>query len=172
MNASTTDKKPKLLYVDDEADNLLVFKKAFNRDFEISTNVSAVAALEILETETFDIIVSDQRMPEMTGVSFFQQINEKKMKGARLLLTGYSDMQAIIDAVNKGHIYSYCTKPWSADELKLTLKMAYEHSKISQSSNQFSPDVARELREIQKHNEASLEILKNIYPTHPDLELT
>lgn len=157
---STT--KPKILYVDDEADNLLVFKRTFAKEYETTTKISAVEALRDLETESFDIIVSDQRMPEMTGVVFFQNILARNYKGTRVLLTGYSDMQAIIDAVNKGHIYSYCTKPWSAEELKLVLKMAYEFSQLSHH-NHLSDDAVSSLVEIQKHNEASLEIIKKIY---------
>lgn len=159
---STTPTKPRILYVDDEGDNLLVFKRTFAKEYDISTKVSAVEALRDLETKTFDIIVSDQRMPEMTGVVFFQNILARNYKGTRVLLTGYSDMQAIIDAVNKGHIYSYSTKPWSAEELKLVLKMAYEFAQLSQSS-QLSDDAVSSLVEIQKHNEASLEIIKKIY---------
>lgn len=162
---SPAPKKPKILYVDDEADNLLVFKRTFSKEYEISTKASAIEALHDLETETFDIIVSDQRMPEMTGVIFFQNLLARNYKGTRVLLTGYSDMQAIIDAVNKGHIYSYCTKPWSAEELKLVLKMAYEFAQLSQSY-QLSEDAVSSLVEIQKHNEASLEIIKKIYQSN------
>jgi response regulator RpfG family c-di-GMP phosphodiesterase len=156
-----TPPKPKLLYVDDEADNLLVFKRTFNKEYEITTKTSALEALHDLESQEFDIIVSDQRMPEMTGVAFFQNILARNYKGTRVLLTGYSDMQAIIDAVNKGHIYSYCTKPWSAEELKLVLKMAYEFSLLSHSL-QLSEESVNSLIEIQKHNEASLEIVKKM----------
>src|SRR5579859_3218347 len=106
------DVKPRMLYVDDEPENLIVFKAAFNKDFEVVTATSAIEALAMLEKEAdFNIIVSDQRMPEMTGVEFFQKIQEDK-DGTRILLTGYADMQAIINAINQGKIYYYCTKPW------------------------------------------------------------
>lgn len=153
--------KPRMLYVDDEAENLVVFKAAFNKDFEITTVTSALEALALLEKgEEFNIIVSDQRMPEMTGVEFFQKIQEGK-DGTRILLTGYADMQAIIDAVNHGKIYYYCTKPWSREELKLILTKALQFFQLN-NKNKLLAKLKDKVSELESINRSSLSVIEKI----------
>ena len=153
--------KPRLLYIDDEADNLIVFKRAFDKDFDVTTALSADEALALLEKgDEFSIIVSDQRMPDVTGVEFFQKI--QKDKGAtRILLTGYADMQAIIDAINHGRIYFYCTKPWNRDELKLTLAKALEYFHLS-SKGRMLDKLSSHMEELANLNRSSLEVIDQI----------
>ncbi|MGY4385145.1 response regulator RpfG family c-di-GMP phosphodiesterase [Pedobacter sp. UYP24] len=115
-----------ILYVDDEVHNLVAFRAAFRRSFNVFTAESAQEAMVILQTETFHIIVSDQRMPVMTGVEFFQSIIAVYPDPVRILLTGYADINAVIDAINKGQVYMYINKPWQDDELKLSLEKAFE----------------------------------------------
>lgn len=110
--------KYKLLYIDDEEDNLIVFSSAFRRDFDVMTCTSGAEALALLENNRFDLVVSDQRMPNMTGAQVFARINQQDPDAVKILLTGYSDTAALIDAVNEGKIYHYCTKPWTKDQLK------------------------------------------------------
>ena len=155
------DVKPRMLYVDDEPENLIVFKAAFNKDFEVVTATSAIEALAMLEKEAdFNIIVSDQRMPEMTGVEFFQKIQEDK-DGTRILLTGYADMQAIINAINQGKIYYYCTKPWSRDELKLILAKALEYFQLT-SKNKLLAKLMNNVGELESLNRSSLSVIEKI----------
>lgn len=120
----TTDSRPTVLYVDDELNNLLSFKASFRRQFNVLTAESAAEALKILESQSVQVIVSDQRMPKMTGIEFFASILEKYKDPVRILLTGFADIQAVIDAINLGHVFRYCTKPWTEEELTRHLQEA------------------------------------------------
>ena len=118
--------KIKVLYLDDEIENLNAFKAAFRRDFEIHTAISADEGYEVLKNHRIEVVLSDQRMPGITGVDFFESISEQYPNPMRILLTGYSDINAIIDAVNRGHIYRYVSKPWHEHDLKLAIENAHD----------------------------------------------
>ncbi len=118
--------KIKVLYVDDEKHNLTSFKATYRREFKVYTAESAQEGMQILDDEEVDIILTDQRMPQMTGVEFLEQIKEKHPGPIRILITGYSDIQAIIDAINKGQVYRYISKPWDTQDLQLVIQQAYE----------------------------------------------
>jgi len=115
-----------VLYVDDEQNNLLSFKAAFRREFNVYTAISGHEALEIVKNEDIDIIITDQRMPNMTGVEFLQHVIPIAPNPIRILLTGYSDINAVVDAINKGEVYRYLTKPWDNEFLKTTIRQAHE----------------------------------------------
>jgi response regulator RpfG family c-di-GMP phosphodiesterase len=115
-----------ILYVDDEVHNLNAFKASFRRTFNVFTAESAMEAMTILETQSMHIIISDQRMPVTTGVEFLQSIIPLYPDPIRILLTGYADIFAVIDAINKGQVYLYITKPWQEDELRQNLERAFE----------------------------------------------
>lgn len=121
-----SDKKIKILYVDDEQNNLISFKATFRIKYDISTAISAADAIRILEDKEIDIIITDQRMPGMTGVEFLESILERHSTQMRILLTGYADINAVIDAINKGKIFHYLSKPWNEEELDMTIQRAYE----------------------------------------------
>ena len=124
--SNSEQEKIKILYVDDEENNLQAFKANFRRDFKIFLAIDAKKGREILNEEEVDIIITDQRMPEETGVEFLESIIPKYPQPIRILLTGYTDIQAVIDAINKGQIYHYLTKPWEEDYLRTVIKNAYE----------------------------------------------
>ena len=115
-----------VLYVDDEENNLFSFKATFRLKYKVLTAISGDEALKILATTQVHIIITDQRMPEMTGVEFLEKVLEKFHDPMRILLTGYADMTAVVDAVNKGKIFHYLAKPWNEEELDLTINRAYE----------------------------------------------
>jgi two-component system sensor histidine kinase/response regulator len=117
--------KPKILYVDDEENNLIVFKSSFRRYFDVYVSTSGAEGLKILQENDIDVIITDQRMPGMTGVEFLKQLPEDLMS-IRMILTGFSDVAAIIEAINLGKVYRYITKPWDKDELKITIDNAVE----------------------------------------------
>ncbi|HVS92731.1 MAG TPA: response regulator [Mucilaginibacter sp.] len=119
------EKKISVLYVDDEQDNLFSFLATFRIKFRVLTAFSGDEALKLLETKLVHVIISDQRMPHMTGVELFEKVQEKYPDPVRLLLTGYADMSAVIDAVNKGKIFHYLTKPWNEEELTMAIERAY-----------------------------------------------
>ncbi|WP_353132901.1 response regulator [Pseudopedobacter sp.] len=136
--------KIKVLYVDDEENNLISFKANFRMEYKIFTAISGEEALQILDKQKIDIIITDQRMPNMTGVEFLEMVIEKDPEPMRILLTGYADMSAVIDAVNRGKIYHYLAKPWDEEEMHTTIKNAYEALKKK-----------RELDELNKKLETS-----------------
>lgn len=119
-------KKIVILYVDDEENNLVSFKATFRLKYKVYTAISGNEAMDILEKNEVHIVITDQRMPNMTGVEFLEKIQEKYNDPIRILLTGYTDMATVIDAVNKGKIFHYLTKPWNEEELTQTIERAYE----------------------------------------------
>jgi response regulator RpfG family c-di-GMP phosphodiesterase len=121
-----TENELSVLYVDDEINNLQSFKAAFRRDFLIYTAASAKEGMKILNEVPIQIIITDQRMPEMSGVEFLEQIIPIYPDPIRILLTGYSDIQAVIDAINKGQVYHYITKPWDEEQLRNIIKKSLE----------------------------------------------
>jgi len=133
-----SDKKINILYVDDEMNNLVSFKATFRIKYNIFTAISGNDAIKILETQPINIIITDQRMPEMTGVEFLESILDKYPEPIRLLLTGYADMNAVIDAINKGKIFHYLTKPWNEEELELNIKRAFEVYEHRQGEKEFA----------------------------------
>jgi response regulator RpfG family c-di-GMP phosphodiesterase len=119
--------KIKILYVDDEENNLFSFKATFRIKYEVLTATSAQKAIEILnDTPGIAIIVTDQRMPNMTGVEFLGAILDDHPDPMRILITGYTDINALIEAVNKGKIFHYLNKPWDEEELVQTIERAHE----------------------------------------------
>jgi response regulator RpfG family c-di-GMP phosphodiesterase len=121
-----TQQKITILYVDDEANNLVSFKAVFRIKYNVLTAISGEEAIKILRNNAINIIITDQRMPNMTGVEFLESILEEYPDPIRILLTGYADMNAVIDAVNKGKIFHYLTKPWNEEELDITINRAYD----------------------------------------------
>jgi response regulator RpfG family c-di-GMP phosphodiesterase len=120
------ESKIKVLYVDDEENNLNSFKAAFRRDYDVTVANSATLAIDLLKDQEFEIIITDQRMPGMTGVEFLASIVNDYPEPIRMLLTGYADIQAVIDAINKGQIYQYITKPWDEQQMRVVIQNAYE----------------------------------------------
>lgn len=115
-----------ILIVDDEKDNLEALKRLLRNDFDLTLETSPFDALKQAQRREFAVIVSDQRMPEMTGVELLEKIKQIAPLTTRILLTGYTDMEAVVGAINRGQIYRYVAKPWDPDELKLTLRQAAE----------------------------------------------
>lgn len=130
-----------ILYVDDEVNNLNSFKAAFRRDFKVFTASSGKEGLDILSNNVINIIITDQRMPEMTGVEFLIEVLKEHVEPIRILLTGYSDINAVIDAVNKGQIYYYINKPWDEQQLRIVIKNAYEIFSLRESNKQLMEEL-------------------------------
>jgi diguanylate cyclase (GGDEF)-like protein/PAS domain S-box-containing protein len=116
-----------VLLVDDEEEVLLSLRRLLRREFDIHMARSAIEGYAILKDTPIQVVISDQRMPDITGAEFFSQVKETYPHAIRLLLTGYADIDAVISAVNDGNIYRYITKPWNPDELPAIVRGAYEH---------------------------------------------
>ncbi len=115
-----------VLYVDDEVNNLTAFKAAFRRNYNIYLADSAEEGRKVLEERDIHIILSDQRMPKMTGIEFFESIIEVYPDPIRILITGYTDINAVVDAINRGQVYKYLTKPWNETDVKIFIEKAFE----------------------------------------------
>ena len=121
----TTAKHP-ILVVDDEAEILFSLRGLLRQEFELHTAESGAEALEILRRHAIHVIMTDQRMPQMTGVELLQQARGECPEAVRIVFTGYADIKAVIDAINQGQIFRYLTKPWDPDELVAALRQACE----------------------------------------------
>lgn len=115
-----------VLYVDDEPDNLLAFRAVFRRFFNVYTATGGREAIALLQKQSIDLVLSDQRMPQMTGVELMERVSREYPKIIRMIATGYSEMQPIMDAVRRGEVAQYITKPWKVEELKQILHQALE----------------------------------------------
>lgn len=120
------EKKYSLLYVDDEATNLRVFKSNFRKYFKVFTTTNPLEGIEILKENDIQVIVTDQRMPEMTGTEFLEKILPDHPDVIKIILTGFTDIEAIKDGINRCGIYKYITKPWNFEEMKAVLERGLE----------------------------------------------
>lgn len=116
--------------MDDEPEVLRSLYDLFRLDYRVLTAKRGPEALEILGTEDVSVIMSDQRMPEMTGVEFLSRARVIRPEATRLLITGYADLKAVIDAINEGHVFRYIAKPWDPEELGTVIRQAIEHRNL------------------------------------------
>ncbi len=136
--------RPTLVVVDDEPEVLQSIYDLFRLEYRVLTFERPADALPALKAEpVVDVIMSDQRMPEMTGVRFLEATRATHPDATRLLITGYADIKAVIDAINRGHVFRYVTKPWDADELATVLRQAVKQSALIAEKNR----LLRELKE-------------------------
>jgi CheY-like chemotaxis protein len=123
--------KPKMLVVDDEPDNLDLLYRTFRREFQVFRAESGTQALEVLADKgEVAVIISDQRMPEMKGTEFLSRTVPKFPNTVRIILTGFTDVEDLVDAINSGQVYRYITKPWDPEELKILVQKAKESYEI------------------------------------------
>jgi response regulator RpfG family c-di-GMP phosphodiesterase len=117
----------KLLIVDDELPNLRLLERLFRRDYSCLTASSGAEAIKLLEQHDVAVVITDQRMPEMTGIELLRQTADLRPHMVRILLTGYMDVEALVEAVNSGLVNTYLSKPWNNEDLKRRLVRAIEH---------------------------------------------
>ncbi len=123
--------KPVVLYVDDEQQNLVSFRISFKREFDVHVATSGPEALEILARTPVELVVTDQRMPDMTGVELLQRVIEQYPTVMRIIITGYSDIGVVVDAINAGQVYRYLSKPWDYQELLQAMNSAIRFYRIN-----------------------------------------
>lgn len=114
--------KPSVLFLDDEVGNLTGFKAQFRRIFDIEVALTAQEAREKLALKPFHVLLTDQRMPEMSGVEFCESIKDEYPDTVRILVTAYADINTVIDAINKGQVYRYIAKPWQDEDIMIAIK--------------------------------------------------
>ena len=154
--------KPKVLYIDDEETNLLVFKSSFRRYYEIFTATSGEEGLSILREQDVSVIITDQRMPGMTGVEFLKRLPEDLL-AIRMILTGYSDVTAVIEAINTGKVYRYITKPWNKDELKISMDNAIEALMLKKNNYQLIEELKKNNEQLEQKVAERTAALKNAF---------
>lgn len=121
------EKKIKVLYIDDEPNNLVSFKASFRFDYKVFIANNTDEAMDHLEEHPdISVILSDQKMPGKTGVEFFEEVRVKHPNPIRILITGFADIDAVINAINRGHVFRYIKKPWSDEDVKSAIDEAYK----------------------------------------------
>jgi DNA-binding NtrC family response regulator len=118
------DAKPSILVVDDEPEILFSLQALLRREFDVHTATGGAEALEVLRRHPVSVIMTDQRMPGMTGAELLAQAKDVSPAATRVIFTGYADLRAVIEAVNRGEVFRYLTKPWDPDELCDVLREA------------------------------------------------
>jgi GAF domain-containing protein/class 3 adenylate cyclase/two-component SAPR family response regulator len=142
---SPVNNKPKLLVVDDEPDNLDLLYRTFHREFKVLKAESGPVALEILAQEgEVAVIISDQRMPSMSGTEFLSLTATQYPDIIRIILTGYTDVEDLVDAINSGKVFKYVTKPWDDEELKAVVRQAVDTHNVLKARTQ---ELRRALRQ-------------------------
>ncbi len=145
---NTPKGKELILYVDDEEKHLDSFKIVFRKDYDVLVAKSAAEGLELLENNDVRLVITDQRMPSMTGVDLLERISNLYPEITRIILTGYSDVEAIISAINKGRVFRYITKPWDKEELKETIDFALEAYKLKSENKELIDKLKKTNREL------------------------
>jgi signal transduction histidine kinase len=146
-------KKHCLLVVDDEPDLVQSVKDLLRFDYKVLVATRAVEGLKIMQRETVHIVMSDQRMPEMTGVEFLKTLRDSHPETVRLLFTAYADLNAVTDAINQGNVYRYISKPWEPDELKTVLRQAVDYYDLQQERRRLILEVHEKNQQLEIANE-------------------
>ena len=171
---SESTNKPRILIVDDEPDNLDLLYRTFRRDFTLMRAESGQEALKLLSVEgEVAVIISDQRMPEMKGTEFLSKTVPDFPDTVRIILTGFTDVEDLVDAINSGQVYRYITKPWDPNELKhvvgqaaqtyILLKQRGEAVDLSQSQHRLVMEMADIAQSTTNVSAALPEIAKSIW---------
>lgn len=144
-----SENKVAILYLDDEVNNLISFKANFRSLYDIYTADNSTEARQILKDKTIHIIITDQRMPDITGVEFLESIIKEYPSPIRILLTGYADINAVVDAINKGQVYRFVMKPFNAEELKVTIDNAYEIYSLREENKELMKSLLRVNKQLE-----------------------
>jgi len=145
----------RILFVDDEQNVLhAVERMLLDEDYVIATASSGKEGLDFLEKNEVHVVVSDYRMPEMTGVEFLRIVARKWPDTVRIVLSGYSDTAAVVGAINEGGIYKYLSKPWNDDELRITIANAATLYFLQKRVGDLAGELQRKNEEIARLQEA------------------
>lgn len=144
------DTKFNILYVDDEEQNLISFRATFRREYNVFTAISGKEGMEIMHNNDINIIITDQRMPEMTGIQFLEKTLPIFPNAIRMILTGFSDVEAIVEAINTGRVFRYITKPWDEQELRMTIENARQIFNLQLRNRNLVTELQQKLEEQEK----------------------
>jgi signal transduction histidine kinase len=137
------DLRPLILIVDDDEANLVVMQALLEPEYRVHTAPSGAEALRLLAPEAPDLVIADQRMPRMSGVELLEQIRERCPGAVRMILTAYTDLEAILDAISRGQVYRYVLKPWLTEEMRVTVRQAIDWRAVCQERTRLVRELAR-----------------------------
>jgi response regulator RpfG family c-di-GMP phosphodiesterase len=161
MGVKMKDEKVTILCVDDEENILRALRRLLRKEpYRLLTAGSGIEGLKILEAEHPWVIISDQRMPQMDGVTFFKKVMETHPDIIRITLTGYTDIETIKDAVNQGHIYKFLLKPWNDENLILDIRQAVDQYQLMSANQELNRRIKAqndELKHLNEHLESVVE---------------
>ncbi len=146
----SVQERPTILYVDDEEPNLFIFSGLFERYYDVLTATTAAEAIALLKSRAVTVVLADQRMPDMTGVEFLEQALVLAPSAVRILLTAYSDIDAVIAAINAGQVYRYIAKPWNNHDLKMTIDSAIQMYQLQQENKELLQHLAEHNRLLEQ----------------------
>lgn len=169
-NANDELEKPLIMLVDDEVENINVLRQLLEAHFQIITGLNGAEAIELIDNMVdptkIQLIITDQRMPKITGVEFLEKIVDRMPDTIRIILTGYSDTQVIIDAINKAKLYKFMTKPFDPVELSMTVKRGVEAFQMRQALVDYAANleqlVEERTEELNEKNEALNQALDSL----------
>lgn len=141
-----------LLIVDDQKEILNSLKRIFQRDYNVFIAANGKSALEILKDTSISVILSDQRMPEMDGVAFLKEATKLQPEAIRIMITGYADIEASINAVNDAKIYQYVSKPFEPDELKIIVKNAIDKYRLTVKNIELQQQLVKQNKLLEQEN--------------------
>jgi putative nucleotidyltransferase with HDIG domain len=167
-------RKHAVLFVDDELNILKAVKRLLrNEPWEVLCASRPQEALELLDTSAVQVVVSDQRMPEMSGVDLLAVVRERHPDLVRMMLTGYTEMNVAVEAINRGEIFRLITKPWNDEELKATLRQAFDHFDLKEEIkrlNQVTREQNFKLQDMNRNLEHKVrERTKQLAEKHSEL---
>jgi len=147
---ASTDPSPRVMLVDDESSILNALQRLLRREgYTISTAGRGEEALEVMASEgPFDLLVTDYRMADMTGIQLLEEVQQRWPDTQRVMLSGYSQVDTILDAVNRGAVYKYLSKPWKDEELKLNLRRAIEQGVLQRANRELLEEVEDKNRRL------------------------
>jgi len=154
--------QPNVLYVDDLQTNLILFQATFEHDYNIILAESAAKALEIMKEQEIQVLVTDQRMPDMTGTELLEIVSSEYPEVRRFLLTAFTDFETVVEAVNKGHIHGYINKPLQAEEVRLSINGSLEMYYLRKKNNEIMLELEKANQELMGLDGMKSEIIKVI----------
>jgi len=163
-----------VLFVDDEVNILKALQRLLrSEDMNVLSASRGQEALDLLETTSAQVVISDQRMPEMSGVDLLSQVRERWPDVVRMMLTGYTEIDVAVEAINRGEIYRLITKPWNDDELRATIRQAFDHADLKSEIkrlNQITREQNFRLQDMNRNLEAKVrERTKQLGAKHQEL---
>lgn len=143
-----------VLFVDDEPNVLSSLRRLFRREgYRLFFTQDTDEALRLLDEESIDLVVSDHRMPGTTGIEFLKVVRQRHPEVMRVVLSGYTDIEAIVAAINEGQIYRFISKPWNDEELKITIRRCLETQAMARANADLTEQIRRQNEELRRFNE-------------------